>query len=71
MSTERDTLHFASLLEEFKWRGFFEQCTDEEGLTELLSGEPVCSVTGIDPSPSSVGRPPWWATPAGRPSCGG
>ena len=54
MSTERDTLHFASLLEEFKWRGFFEQCTDEEGLTELLSGEPVTGYIGFDPTADSL-----------------
>jgi len=54
MSTGKDTLHFASLLEEFKWRGFFEQCTDEEGLTELLSGEPTTGYIGFDPTADSL-----------------
>ena len=42
MSTENGkTPAFDSFLEEMKWRGFFEQCTDEKGLTELLAGLPI------------------------------
>jgi len=45
---------FATLLDEFKWRGFFEQCTDEAGLIELLAGETVTAYVGFDPTADSL-----------------
>jgi tyrosyl-tRNA synthetase len=49
-----DKLHFPTLLDEFRWRGFFEQCTDEEGLAELLAGEPTSGYIGFDPTADSL-----------------
>jgi hypothetical protein len=37
-------------LEELRWRGFVEQCTDEAGLQELLAAGPVTAYIGFDPS---------------------
>jgi tyrosyl-tRNA synthetase len=45
---------FDSFIEEMKWRGFFEQCTDEEGLTTLLSGETTTGYIGFDPTADSL-----------------
>ncbi len=45
---------FGSFIEEMKWRGFFEQCTDEEGLTELLAGETTTGYIGFDPTADSL-----------------
>ncbi|MCP4570886.1 MAG: tyrosine--tRNA ligase [bacterium] len=45
---------FPSLIDELKWRGFFEQCTDEDGLAELLSGETVTAYVGFDPTAESL-----------------
>ena len=49
-----DKLHFPTLLDEFKWRGFFEQCTDEEGLGKLLAEETVTGYIGFDPTADSL-----------------
>jgi len=55
MSTATEkTPAFGSFIEEMKWRGFFEQCTDEEGLTELLSGETTTGYIGFDPTADSL-----------------
>ncbi len=55
MSTEnRKTPAFDSFIEEMKWRGFFEQCTDEKGLTELLAGETTTAYIGFDPTANSL-----------------
>ncbi len=45
---------FASLLEELKWRGFFEQCTDEENLAAQLNEGPVTAYIGFDPTADSL-----------------
>ncbi len=45
---------FASFLDEMKWRGFFEQCTDEEALTALLAEETVTAYIGFDPTADSL-----------------
>jgi len=45
---------FPSFIAELQWRGFFEQCTDEEGLTELLSSETVTAYIGFDPTADSL-----------------
>ncbi len=45
---------FPSFLAEMKWRGFFEQCTDEEALAELLGSETVTAYIGFDPTASSL-----------------
>jgi tyrosyl-tRNA synthetase len=54
MSDQSPHLHFPTLLDEFKWRGFFEQCTDEEGLAALLAGEPTSGYIGFDPTADSL-----------------
>ncbi len=45
---------FPTFIEEMKWRGFFEQCTDEEGLTKLLAEETVTAYIGFDPTADSL-----------------
>jgi len=49
--TPRD---FDNLIDEMKWRGFFEQCTDEEGLRKLLASERVTAYAGFDPTADSL-----------------
>jgi tyrosyl-tRNA synthetase len=48
------TSAFDSFIEEMKWRGFFEQCTDETSLTELLAKEPTTGYIGFDPTADSL-----------------
>ncbi|RKZ20131.1 tyrosine--tRNA ligase [bacterium] len=45
---------FDSLIAEYKWRGFFEQCTDEAALAELLVNETVTGYAGFDPTADSL-----------------
>lgn len=45
---------FDSFLAEMKWRGFFEQCTDEDGLEELLATTTVTAYIGFDPTADSL-----------------
>ncbi len=45
---------FPSFLEEMKWRGFFEQCTDEANLGKLLEEEVVTGYIGFDPTADSL-----------------
>jgi tyrosyl-tRNA synthetase len=42
------------VLEELRWRGFYEQCTDEEGLRGLLAAEMVTGYVGFDPTAESL-----------------
>ena len=48
------TPEFSSFVEEMKWRGFFEQCTDEENLTQLVADETVTAYIGFDPTADSL-----------------
>jgi tyrosyl-tRNA synthetase len=41
-------------LENLKLRGFFQQCTDTEGLSRLMDGGPVTFYVGCDPTGSSL-----------------
>ncbi len=45
---------FDSFIEEMKWRGFFEQCTDEDGLAKLLADESTTGYIGFDPTADSL-----------------
>ena len=45
---------FPGYLAEMKWRGFFEQCTDEPALGELLASERVTGYAGFDPTAESL-----------------
>lgn len=45
---------FDSFIQEMKWRGFFEQCTDEEGLAMMLDEETVTAYIGFDPTADSL-----------------
>ncbi|HPF70482.1 MAG TPA: tyrosine--tRNA ligase [Candidatus Krumholzibacteria bacterium] len=45
---------FASMIEELKWRGFFEQCTDEAALAARLAEGPVTAYIGFDPTADSL-----------------
>lgn len=45
---------FASLLDELKWRGFFAQCTDEDGLAARLAEGPLTAYIGFDPTADSL-----------------
>ena len=41
-------------LEELKERGFFAQCTDERGLSDLMDAGPVTFYVGCDPTGPSL-----------------
>jgi len=41
-------------IETLKARGFFQQCTDVEGLSKLMDAEPVTFYVGCDPTGSSL-----------------
>jgi tyrosyl-tRNA synthetase len=43
-----------SALANLKKRGFFSQCTDEEGLSDLMDREPLTFYVGCDPTGSSL-----------------
>ena len=43
-----------SALDDLKIRGFFAQCTNEEGLSRLMDTEPVVFYLGVDPTGASV-----------------
>ncbi|HOX25974.1 MAG TPA: tyrosine--tRNA ligase [Candidatus Krumholzibacteria bacterium] len=43
-----------AFLEELRWRGFFQQCTDEAGLADLLARETVTAYIGFDPTADSL-----------------
>lgn len=45
---------FPTYLAEMKWRGFFEQCTDEAALAELMAAGPVTGYAGFDPTADSL-----------------
>ena len=45
---------FSNYLAEMKWRGFFEQCTDEAALGELMAAGPVTGYAGFDPTAESL-----------------
>lgn len=45
---------FTTFLDEMKWRGFFEQCTDEDALYDLMSSETVTGYIGFDPTADSL-----------------
>jgi len=49
-----DEMPRGTLLEELRWRGFVEQCTDEEGLSALLAGAMVTGYAGFDPTAVSL-----------------
>jgi len=43
-----------SVIDTLKTRGFFQQCTDAEGLSKLMDKEPVTFYVGCDPTGSSL-----------------
>jgi tyrosyl-tRNA synthetase len=43
-----------TFLDEMRWRGFFQQCTDEVALAELLDRETVTAYIGFDPTADSL-----------------
>jgi tyrosyl-tRNA synthetase len=45
---------FDDFIAEMKWRGFFEQCTDEAALTELMANDTVNAYIGFDPTADSL-----------------
>lgn len=45
---------FENIWQELKWRGLVHVSTDEAGLEELLSGEPVTYYCGFDPTAASL-----------------
>ena len=45
---------FPSYLAEMKWRGFFEQCTDEAALAALMAAGPITGYAGFDPTAESL-----------------
>ncbi len=51
---ESDQERSGSFLEEMRWRGFFQQCTDETGLADLLERETVTAYIGFDPTADSL-----------------
>ncbi len=48
------TAGFATFLDELRWRGFLEQCTDETGLAARLAQGPLTAYTGFDPTADSL-----------------
>ncbi len=51
---KQDGLNMNQALENLKTRGFFKQCTDEEGLTRLMDEGPVTFYVGCDPTGPSL-----------------
>ena len=45
---------FPSYLAEMRWRGFFEQCTDEAALAAAMAAGPVTGYAGFDPTAESL-----------------
>jgi len=45
---------FESFIDELKWRGFFEQCTDEAALAGLIDAGTVTGYVGFDPTADSL-----------------
>jgi len=43
-----------AFLAEMQWRGFYQQCTDPEGLGDLLARETVTAYIGFDPTADSL-----------------
>jgi tyrosyl-tRNA synthetase len=43
-----------SLLDDFKWRGLFADCTDEPGLAARMSARPIGVYCGFDPTSDSL-----------------
>ena len=43
-----------TFLEELRWRGFLQQCTDEAALADLLARETVTAYIGFDPTADSL-----------------
>lgn len=54
MSVPDQPREFDNFIDEMKWRGFYEQCTDEEGLREMLATEQVTAYIGFDPTADSL-----------------
>ncbi len=54
MSAPETPREFDSFIDEMQWRGFFEQCTDEDGLRKLLAEETVTAYIGFDPTADSL-----------------
>jgi len=54
MADVKTTADSNAFIAEMKWRGFFEQCTDEAALSEMLSGEVVTGYCGFDPTADSL-----------------
>ncbi len=44
----------STFLEELRWRGFLQQCTDETALADLLARETVTAYIGFDPTADSL-----------------
>jgi tyrosyl-tRNA synthetase len=45
---------FPGYIAEMKWRGFFEQCTDEAALGELMAAGVITGYAGFDPTAESL-----------------
>lgn len=43
-----------AFMDEMHWRGFFQQCTDEAALADLLARETVSAYIGFDPTADSL-----------------
>ena len=54
MNPQENKLDFDNFVDEMKWRGFFEQCTNEDGLRKLLAEESVTAYIGFDPTADSL-----------------
>ena len=47
-------MNTTAFLDELRWRGFLQQCTDEPALTDLLAREVVTGYIGFDPTADSL-----------------
>ncbi|MCP4292758.1 MAG: tyrosine--tRNA ligase [bacterium] len=54
MTSNGQTQDFDNFVDEMQWRGFFEQCTNEENLRKLLAEETVTAYIGFDPTADSL-----------------
>ena len=54
MSPDGKNLDFDNFVDEMQWRGFFEQCTNEDALRKLMAEESITAYIGFDPTADSL-----------------
>jgi len=54
MTPDGKNLDFDNFVDEMQWRGFFEQCTNEDALRKLMAEESITAYIGFDPTADSL-----------------